>query len=150
MKIKTHRFLAGFLAMVMLVGLLPVKTSAGEADRTITTLGELQQWAAEVNAGNSYEGKTVFLAADIALGGESEPWTPIGNAGNAFKGTFDGGHHVISGLSISESKGKNVGFFGSVEGGTVENLTVKGSVSGQSNVAGLVGSEERNCYELCQ
>ena len=43
--------------MVMLVGLLPVKTSAGEADRTITTLGELQQWAAEVNAGNSYRGE---------------------------------------------------------------------------------------------
>ena len=74
---------------------------AEEADLKIATLSELQQFAADVNNGNTYEGRTVVLTADIALGGDSSPWTPIGNESSHFKGTFNGENHVVSGLFIS-------------------------------------------------
>ncbi len=139
MKIKTNRFIAGLLSVIMIISAIPMTVSAEEADLKISTLAELQQFAANVNNGNTYEGKTVVLEADIALGGESSPWTPIGNENNRFKGTFDGENHIISGLFISDSSGKNLGLFGYVENGTVESVTVKGSVTGSGNVAGIVG-----------
>ena len=43
----------------------------------------------------------------------------------------------MSGLYIAS--GPDVGFFGFVSGGNVRNLVVDGSVSGSSNVAGIVG-----------
>ena len=77
------------------------------------------------------------LTANIDLGGESIPWTAIGTAANPFKGTFDGGYQVISGLYIAS--GSAVGLFGEVNGGTVQNLVVRGEVNGTSNAAGVIG-----------
>ena len=136
---KRNKLLAGFLAFLLLLSVIPatVSVSAQEADLTIGTLAELQAFAKAVNGGNTYEGKTVTLSADIMLGGESNPWTAIGTSANSFKGTFDGNNHVISGLYIAS--GSSVGFFGDVNGGTVKNLVVRGEVNGTSNVAGIVG-----------
>ncbi len=136
---KRNKLLAGFLAFLLLLSVIPatVSVSAQEADLTIGTLAELQAFAKAVNGGNTYEGKTVTLSADIMLGGESNPWTAIGTSANSFKGTFDGNNHVISGLYIAS--GSSVGFFGDVNGGTVKNLIVRGEVNGTSNVAGIVG-----------
>ena len=97
----------------------------------------MQAFADAVNSGESYDGKTVTLTANIDLGGESNPWTAIGTAANPFKGTFDGGYHVISGLYIAS--GSAVGLFGEVNGGTVQNLVVRGEVNGTSNAAGVIG-----------
>ena len=140
MKLKISRILAGLMAIFMVLSGLPmiVTVSAEESEITVGTLQELQAFAEEVNNGNTYEGKTVTLIADIMLGGESNPWTAIGTSENPFKGTFDGNYHVISGLYIAASK-SYVGFFGEVNGGTVKNLIVRGEVSGNENVAGVVG-----------
>lgn len=137
MKIKINRLFAGLLAIIMILSMLPLSVLAAEEDLTITTFEELKEFADSVNGGNTYEGKLIRLNVNVFLGGENSPWTPIGTSKNPFKGTFDGDHHVISGLYIAS--GSNVGFFGYVNGGTVKNLIVDGTVSGSSNTAGVVG-----------
>lgn len=85
------------------------------------------------------------LVNDIAL---TKEWTPIGNFENssnyvAFSGHFDGMGHTISGLVVNgEDNGTLLdaqGLFGYVESATILNLTVEGTVSGDSYVGGLVG-----------
>jgi len=89
------------------------------ADKTISTAAELKAFAEEVNAGNSYEGKTVVLEKDIDLsevcGPEKGNWTPIGTETTPFKGTFDGKGKTISDLYIA-SEENNQGLFGYSQG----------------------------------
>ena len=136
-KKTANRLLALLLSVMMIVGMLPMTAFAAQADLTIETPEQFQSFAEQVNGGDNFEGKTVALAADINLGGENSPWTPIGTSSNPFKGTFDGGNHVVSGLYIDT--GSNIGLFGYVDGGTVQNLTVQGEVKGSSAAAGVVG-----------
>ena len=151
MKIKRNRafaaFLSAILSVMLILSAMPLTAAAESADVTIATAAELRQFAEDVNNGNTYEGKTVTLTADVALGGESNPWTPIGTGSAPFKGTFDGGKHVVSGLYIAS--GSSVGLFGSVNGGTVKNLVVRGEVTGSSNVGGVVGSLTAGTVENC-
>ena len=114
----------------------------------VKTVEDLETFAAIVNGGNSYAGKTVTLADNLDLsetyGKESgKSWTPIGadNAGGlkSFAGTFDGQEHTISGLYIDESDGIALGLFGDVSG-TVKNLTVTGEINGSSVVGGIAAS----------
>ena len=110
------------------------------------------------------------LNADIDLTGKD--WTPIGtSSGNSYTGTFDGGGHTITGLTITTNDQfvglfgylnragtvKNVvmegiqitsnhmfGCTGGVVGyswGTIENCSVSGSVSGTMCVGGVVGTQ---------
>ncbi|MCQ2193238.1 MAG: hypothetical protein MJZ23_10350, partial [Paludibacteraceae bacterium] len=70
-------------------------------------------------------------------------WQPIGNSTTKYySGTFDGDGHTINGLYIAS--GTSVGLFGYVSEATIKNLCIKGSVKGTSNVAGLIGTSERN------
>ena len=158
-EIKKHKFKGDFvmnkrvfsilLALAILLSALPMAVSADEqnGDISVSTSAELAAFAASVNGGNDYAGKTVVLKADINLGGENSPWTAIGNKSSKFKGTFDGNNHVVSGLYIAE--GSNIGLFGYVDGGTVKNVTVRGSVSGSSNAAGIVGYLNAGKVENC-
>lgn len=114
---------------------------------------ELAWLAREVNAGQQTGCKAV-LTADIDLG--DQPWTPIGTTGygRGWAGHFDGKGHTVSGLKV-ESDTYNQGLFGYVNGGVIENLTVKGEVKGGGNsnsggvggIAGTVNGESliRNC-----
>jgi hypothetical protein len=98
-------------------------------------------WLASACNGNenvsdpTFAGYTFTLDSDLDLGGHR--WTPIGNgtftfasnavtiSGNRFKGTFDGGGHTISGLSITSDNntdGGTAGFFGVLQGATVKNI----------------------------
>ncbi len=81
---------------------------------------ELRNFAASVNEGNSYEGYTVWLTADIVLPttnpGEGN-WTPIGTTTNPFNGTFDGMGHWISNLIVyvaGSETGDVAGLFGCI------------------------------------
>lgn len=126
-----RRMFSAMLAFVVL--LLLSASGALAADLTIRNLNDLKAFAASVNGGNTYEGKTVELAANITL---SDAWNPIGNGkrndagytGNAFKGTFDGKGHTISGLKNPSglTKYDAFGLFGVVDGGTIKNLTLTG------------------------
>ncbi|MDR2579494.1 MAG: hypothetical protein LBC85_00680 [Fibromonadaceae bacterium] len=114
-------------------------------DYTISTAAELAglaQLSNNLDAPVNFFGKTITLAGNIDLG--SNGWTPINN----FRGTFDGGGHVISGVSINF--GLNLGLFGTVNNGAlIMNLGVVVDIEGEVNVGGLVGNNQgtiRNSY----
>ena len=78
---------------------------------TISTEAELRAFAAMVNKGKDFAGKTVKLANSIAT--SNELWVPAGiveftsgddEGGHFFAGTFDGRGHTISGLVIDCGK----------------------------------------------
>ena len=73
---------------------------------------------------------------------ETSNWTAIGAYLKLFTGSFDGGGHSISGLVIDEPDINYQGMFGGLgEGSLVQNIgLVDVSVTGASNVGGLVGS----------
>ncbi len=147
MKKGTCRAIAGLLAVLTVIAVLPAYVLAEDHAVVISTAEQLFAFAAEVNGGNTYKGVTVRLEANIDLGGENDPWTPIGTSSTPFEGIFDGGYHVISGLYIAS--GSDVGLFGRVNGGTVKNLVVDGEVSGSSNVAGIVGCLDGGGVQNC-
>ena len=81
------------------------------------------------------------LTADITLTGE---WTPIGTAlDNSYTGTFDGGNHTISGLTVTGSD-EYAGLFRYIgSGGTVKNVKLEDvqieSDNQYANVGGVAG-----------
>ena len=92
----------------------------------------------------SMNGKTFYLANDIVLSGN---WTPISNVAypaDAFAGTFDGQGHKITGLNVVSGT-NGAGLFGTVNGGTIKNLVVEGSVDVTSiYTGGIVGKTQGN------
>ncbi len=147
MKTKVKRALSGLLACAVIAAAIPFAAFAAQDGIELSTAEAFWGFAAEVNGGNNYEGKTVTLTVDLDLGGEQSPWTPIGTAEAPFAGVFDGGYHVISGLSVPS--GDSVGLFGRVEGGTVKNLVAEGSVTGGSAVGGVIGTLKNGRAENC-
>ena len=91
-------------------------------------------------------GKTdinITLDKNIDLTGKD--WTPIGtSARNSYKGTFDGGGHTITGLTVTTND-EDVGLFGRLNrAGTVKNVVMEGIqiTSNQINggsIGGVVG-----------
>ena len=132
------RVLSLLLAVVMLWSLLPTAVFAADGELSgsgteddpyrIANAADLLAFAAKVND----DGKTTacaMLTADIDLTGE--PWTPIGS-GTSYEGTFDGCRFTVSGLRITADgswETDTVGFFGYVDGATIKNLKVVGSIT---------------------
>ena len=99
-------------------------------------------------------GKTdinITLTADIDLTGKD--WTPIGtDYDNSYKGTFDGGGHTITGLTVTTND-KYAGLFGYIgNAGTVKNVVMEGvlitSNNGSSQAGGVAGFS-RGTIENC-
>ena len=89
---------------------------------------------------STYRRCTFVQTQDIALTGS---WTPIGNSGSPFYGNYDGGDHVITGLSVSTGD-SYLGLFGYAAGATFRNLRISGSVNipfGYT-LGGLLGKAE--------
>lgn len=117
-----------------------------EVARTFSTEQDLRTFASAVNSGSiDTTGEIYKLEKDIKL---SSAWTPIGSEKNQFCGIFDGGGHTISGLNVtdasivagSDAKNTYAGFFGYIDGATIKNLGVSGSVSSSAYYSGgLVG-----------
>lgn len=117
----------------------------------IATAAELAYLASQVNnAVETYKNKYIELTADIDLGGRS--WIPIGlnivyADGQCFMGTFNGNNHTVTNMLLDdfsvveiEDGAINIGLFGVVEYGTIENLVVSNSnmnysVTGYNNVS---------------
>jgi hypothetical protein len=71
---------------------------------------------------------------------DGKGWQPIGAEGNAFKGEFDGNGHTISDLFIDRPDEDEVGLFGRVQEGLIENVgLVSVDVTGKKYVGALVG-----------
>uniref|UniRef100_UPI0040269431 GLUG motif-containing protein n=1 Tax=Gemmiger formicilis TaxID=745368 RepID=UPI0040269431 len=111
----------------------------------IGSADELREFAKLVNEDGETTANAI-LTADIDLSSVCGPelndgtsWEPIGNSINQYRGNFNGDGHTISGLYI-DSNADEQGLFGYVDpGGTVQNLSVSGSVKGKWYVGGVVG-----------
>ena len=92
-----------------------------EGNYNVTTAEGLKAVADIANSDNL--GINITLTADITLTGE---WTPIGTAwNNSYTGTFNGGGHTISGLTVKGSD-EYAGLFGCIgDGGTVKNVKLE-------------------------
>ena len=118
----------------------------------ISTGAELAWFEAQVNdSKNSFSGKTLKLTADIDLGGNE--WTPIGGSACTFRGTFDGNSFGITGLKVTNNSGNGfAGLFGAVQGSTIKNLTVSGTVTdnaGFSYSGGITGHAQDSVIDNC-
>ena len=119
----------------------------------IFTATQLENFRDLVNGENGNPAAWAVLMENIDLeGSEAKPWTPIGTRfSNSYSGNFDGNGKTISGLYIVSSD-NNQGLFGYLSGtGTVQNLSVSGSVSVShgEDVGGVVGYNRgsvENCY----
>ena len=151
-------------------------TIESDGSYTVTSADGLMNVAELVNGGKT--DINITLTADIDLTGKD--WTPIGtDYDNSYKGTFDGGGHTITGLTVTTNDQfvglfgylnragmvKNVvmegvlitsnhmfGCTGGVVGyswGTIENCSVSGSVSGTDCVGGVVGSQKAGSIIGC-
>ena len=116
------------------------------ADLVIRTAAEWNTFADNVTNGiESYQGKVVKLAADISVS------KMVGIESNPFRGSFDGcGHTLNVTLSGSDSF---VAPFSHVNGCTIKNLIVTGTVNGGIHCTGLVGkggeTTNSNLIENC-
>ena len=158
-------------ALALCLTLLPMAAfaedaaGAAQSSRTvITTVDELMQFAADVNAG-AYDGKTdavVSLESDLDLSGKT--WTSIGCADNDanvphfFSGKFYGNGHTISNLDFSDAYGmieyESYGFFGYIENAEISGLTVQGSVNATgsrkySDFGSIVGASNKSTIRDC-
>lgn len=126
-------------------------TSVTDDKYTIRTAEELANFAQLVNSNNSFSGKTLKLTADIDLGGNE--WTPIGGSACPFRGTFDGNSFGITGLKVTNnSENGFAGLFGDVQGSTIKNLTVSGTVTdnaGFSYSGGITGRAQDSVIDNC-
>ena len=143
---------------------------------TVTSADGLMNVAELVNGGKT--DINITLDKNIDLTGKD--WTPIGTSfDNSYTGTFDGGGHTITGLTVT-TKDQFVGLFGYLnragtvknvvmEGiqitsnhmfgntggvagfswGTIENCSVSGSVSGTKCVGGVVGAQKAGSITGC-
>ena len=151
-------------------------TIESDGSYTVTSADGLMNIAELVNGGKT--DINITLDKNIDLTGKG--WTPIGTSfDNSYKGTFDGGGHTITGLTVTTNDQfvglfgylnragmvKNVvmegvlitsnhmfGCTGGVVGyswGTIENCSVSGSVSGTDCVGGVVGSQKAGSIIGC-
>ncbi len=122
----------------------PGYTIEGDGSYTVTTDDGLRNVAKLVNE----EGKTdinITLDTDLTLTGE---WTPIGTESHQYTGTFDGGGHTISGLTVTGSD-QWAGLFGYIDkDGTVKNVVLENVQITSDNqyayVGGVAGYSEGN------
>lgn len=122
---------------------------------TITTGAELAAFAAKVNNGETYKGKTVQLGADINLGNVA--WTAIGDceSGKYFQGTFDGQGHTIYNLNVDYSNDgaehATAGLFGWVDaaGATIKNVNVDGATVKGTHWTGVIAGYFTGTIENC-
>ena len=131
---------------VSLAAAYPGYTDDGNGNYTVTSAEGLKNIAELVNGGKT--DINITLDKNIDLTGKE--WTPIGTSSSSYTGTFDGGGHTITGLTINQSATSNVGLFASIaEGGTVKNLTLKDvNITADSN-AGAIAGENRGTIENC-
>lgn len=126
---------------------------------------QLAKFGAMVDAGNTFEGKTVTLCMDVYLSDGShadgtKSFNPIGfgyefNGGQVFKGTFDGNGNTVynlyqNGWSLGDEYSYSMaggGLFASVVDATIKNLTIDGAyvVMECIDMGVVVGYANGNC-----
>ena len=119
-------------------------TDDGQGNYTVTSAEGLKNIAKLVNEEWKL-GINITLTADIDLKGID--WTPIGKDDNkAYTGTFNGGGHTITGLTVTGSD-QYVGLFGHIgSGGTVKDVTLEEVKIESNNDMSAVGGVAGRSY----
>ncbi len=113
----------------------------------VSTVAQLQTLASEVNGGDTKSGYAYKLSTNLDLSGTQ--WVAIGNYDNKFYGTFDGGGHTISGLTISSASAFQ-GLFGYIYLSQIRNLNIEqASVTGSQYVGGVAGKSDYSTIINC-
>ena len=82
----------------------------------------------------------VDLTSWLADNNPTNGWLPIGTEAQPFSGTFLGNGKEIKGVHINRSSMARVGFFGSTNNATINNLTIQGfTTKGGEYVGSFVG-----------
>lgn len=151
-----RKLLATLLLIGVLMTMLPIFTlSAGaettttETRREIGTKEGLVNFVHEIASGNDFKGVTIYLTADIDMGGDT--WEMSGKA-PVFSGMIDGQGHTITGLKMSTQTITNQGLFGGclmpvgddsftvgVKNLTIKDSSVTSNMTGNAFVGGLFG-----------
>ncbi len=102
-----------------------------------------------IGLGANYWDDHFVITADLDMTGHS--LTPIGTSPDPFTGTFDGGNHTISNISMNLPQGYHVALFGRVNGSKLTNVKLQGvDVVGQNHAASLIAlcdnSTVKNCH----
>ena len=130
-------------------GTLP-GTGTEEDPYLISSTADWNAFVANVITGNSYSGQYVELTNDISVAqkcGYVMQTTPS----RAFSGTFIGNDHTITATINDMSADYGTALFSYINGATIKNLTVAGSITSSNRyAAGLVSyAEGTNLIEEC-
>ncbi len=91
------------------------------------------------------------LAFDIDLTGIDYEWLLVGNNSNRYTGTFEGGGHSITGLTVNQEEEYYVGLIGGLgSNGKVQNLMLDNvNITGFDYVGGVVGTNNGGTVTDC-
>jgi len=107
---------------------------------------------------NSSSWSDDFIQTDYIDASDTDTWnssagfSQIGNSGTEFTGSYDGGGHIIDGLTIDRPTTPYIGLFGIINGATIQNLGITDiAIVGTYFVGGVVGKSSisstiTNCY----
>ena len=111
------------------------------APLVINSETDFRNFIADIASGNTYYQRQILLNADLDLSGIQ--YNKIWAAGNTseFRGTFDGNHHVISGLNDSVTSGRTGLFRTLGDSARIQNLMLDNvNINGSSNTGALAGA----------
>ena len=113
--------------------MLPATLSGSGTEKAPYLIRSVYEWDSFTLNVNNYSGKYVQLAEDISvstMAGTSEA--------NSFQGTFLGNGHTIT-ANISDTNNQGTALFRYINGATIKDLTVGGTITGGMHAAAIVG-----------
>lgn len=150
-KKRRQRWIAAGLAAVLAASfLLPVLVFAADTEDGaihIQSQEDLRELAENCRLDTWSQGRTVVLDNDIALDEDAGDFLPI----PTFGGTFEGGGHTISGLSLT-GEDSDAGLFDTLqESAVVSHLKVAGQVTpgGEADTIGGIAGTNRGKLVDC-
>lgn len=111
----------------------PGYTIEGNGSYTVNNEKGLKNIASLVNGGET----NINITLDTDLNLTNMEWTPIGTESRPYTGTFNGGGHTITGLTVTTSD-QYAGLFGYLSG-TVKDVTLKDVKIESDNGVGYAG-----------
>ena len=139
---KKTRFLFSLLMAIVMMAMSPQKMWAiggsGTSSSPYTIEDAYDLWLFYNKVNGTEQGAYAKLTADITL---TSAWTAMGTSSKPYTGTFDGQGHTISGFSMEGYTKVNAGFFGYVNGATIKNFTLNGTMTSSTQIT----SGENDC-----